>query len=81
MYYALVHLTLGIEPTDDAEEDAGNSTQPETGDETDQGVEGDGGDTSTTDDDTSHVSEEAGTNDQDTVQGGGAQGKERKQEL
>ena len=80
MYYALAHLTLGIEPMDDAEEDDGNSTKPETGHETDQGASN-GGDALTTDDDTSHVNGEAGTDDQGTVQGDSGQGKEPKQEL
>ena len=80
MYYALAHLTLGIEPMDDAEEDDGNSTKPETGDETDQGASN-GGDTLTTDDDTSHVNGEAGTDDEGTVHGDSGQGKEPKQEL
>lgn len=80
MYYALAHLTLGIKPMDDAEEDDGNSTKPETGDETDQGASN-GGDTLTTDDDTSHVNGEAETNDQGSVQEDSAHGKEPKQEL
>ena len=80
MYYALAHLTLGIEPMDDDEEDDGNSTKPETGDESDQGASK-GGDALTTDGDTSHVNGEAETNDQDSVQEDSGQGKEAKQEL
>jgi len=80
-YYALAHLTLGIEPPMESdEEDDGSSTEQETGGETDQGMSD--GDTSTHDDDAGHVDGEAGTRDQGTGQEDNTQGKEHdKQEL
>ena len=83
-YYALAHLTLGIEPPMEDEEHDGNSTEHKAGDDSGQGS-GDG-DTSTKIDDTGHVGEDGPARDQETGQGEGdghsTQGKEPdKQEL
>ena len=78
-YHALAHLTLGIEPMED-EEDDGNSTEAETGDDTDQSTND--GDTSTNGD-TGHVpGGEGEASDQGTGQEGSQQEIEHdKQEL
>lgn len=78
-YYALVYLTVGIEPAmEDDEEDDGKSTQSETGNETDRGAGG--GETSSTDDDTRHVNGGTDTRDQGTDQPDNTQGKEHEKE-
>ena len=87
-YYALAHLTLGIEPPMEDEEHDGNSTEEKTGDNSDQGTSDD--DTGHVDghqvDDTGHVGKEGTARDQETGQGEGdghsTQGEEPdKQEL
>lgn len=80
MYYALAHLTLGIEQPFEDEEDDGNSTEQEPGDEANQST--DDGDTAPSDDDTDHVQGNEEARDQGTDSEVHPQGKEhKKQEL
>lgn len=79
-YYALAHLTLGIEQPYDDEEDDGNSAQQETGDDANQST--DDVDTLRSDDDPGHVQGSGEARDQGTDQEANPQGKQHgKQEL
>ena len=79
-YYALAHLTLGIEQEYEDEEDGGNSTEQEPGDEAKQRT--DDGDTVPSVDDTDHVQGDGEARDQGADPDAQTQGKEReKQEL
>lgn len=79
-YYALAHLTLGIELPFEDEEDEVSSTEQEPGNEASQSM--DDGDTLPSDDDTGHVQGDGESRDQGSDPDANPQGKEHvKQEL